>query len=95
MIRIMPFCRVFDIRSMLDKLVVKIAVSDKKKICSPVQEFWKDGPKILSSWFQWISDGSEEDSLSTTLTRQTVKVGYERNQVNQEPTRNQEVLNFL
>ena len=36
MMRIMPFCRIFDIRSMLDKSVVKNAVSDNnKKFCSP------------------------------------------------------------
>ena len=39
-----------------------------------LQEFWKGGPKILSSWFQWISDGSEEDSLAAIVSRQTVKV---------------------
>ena len=32
MMRIMPFCRVFDIRSLLDKSVVKNTVSAKKKL---------------------------------------------------------------
>ena len=52
----------------------KFEQSQPSQAVEDLQEFWKGGPKILSSWFQWISDGSEEDSLAAIVSRQTVKV---------------------
>ena len=52
----------------------KFELSQPSQAVEDLQEFWKGGPRILSSWFQWISDGSEEDSLASTVSRQMIKV---------------------
>ena len=39
-----------------------------------LDSFWDAGPEILSIWFEWLVDGSQDGHLATTVSLQMTKV---------------------